>query len=86
MISAACASRPATQCRIGFDMPCGSPGSKKAGWPSSVLSDWCTWQDEPAARVSCLAMKVTARPLDQAISLTACLTTTWPSAAASASA
>ena len=74
MISAACAEqarRPSA--RISFDMPCGAPASKKAGWPSSVRSDWCTWLDEPAARVSYFAMKVTARPFDQAISLTAVL-------------
>ena len=41
---------------------------------------------EPAAAWSYFAMKVTARPLLQAISLAACLTTAWVSAAVNASA
>ena len=50
-----------------------------------MRSDWWMWQEEPAARTSGLAMKVSALPLAQAISLAAFLTTTWASAAGTAS-
>ncbi len=58
-------------------MPCSSRSSRKAGWPSSVHSDWWTWLDEPARSWSYLAMKVIERPLRKAISLQPFLMIAW---------
>ena len=51
-----------------------------------LASDMWMWLDEPARPKSHLAMKVTALPCSQAISLVAFLMTTWRSAMVSASA
>ena len=84
-MSRAWASCPARKCFIRSDMPCGAALSKNEGCPSSDHSDWWIWLDDPALRWSYLAMKVTERPLDQAISFTACFTITWLSAVSKAS-